>query len=116
MKYFRGSAILFLIACCASCMPMPIERTVNHPIDTSQLGQFHPGITTQADVERVYGPPAQTITNSQNGHTALVYAYSHVSGSVFGTSDVHSQGVVFIFDVNGRLINYRTSNTNGNVH
>jgi len=116
VKYFRESATLFLIACCAACTPMPIERTINHPIDTSQLGQFHSGVTTQTDVERVYGPPARTITNSQNGHTALVYAYSHVTGSAFGATNVNAQGVVFIFDANGRLISYRTNNTNDNVH
>lgn len=108
-------AIIALAALIGGCMP--IERTVNHPIDTSQLGQFRAGITTPADVERVYGAPTSSATDSQTGHLALIYAYSNTRGEpIFGSTHVHAQGVVFIFDANGRLIRYTTRNTNGDVH
>lgn len=110
----KAFSFVGLALCLAGCMP--IERTVNHPIDTSQLGQFQPGITTPADVERIYGPPTQTATNSQTGNTVWLYAFSHVAGSAFGATRVYGQGIVFVFDANGRLLSYRTSRTNSNVH
>jgi hypothetical protein len=105
MRWGNGwvfSAALLLGGCATA--------TVNHPYNTGMLNQFQQGVTTLADVERVYGTPSQIVTNSQNGHSEAIYAYSHVSGPVLiGRADVQSQGIVFVFDASGRMLYYRTS-------
>jgi len=112
MRWRIGLALLAatLLGGCATA-------TVNHPYDMSILSQFKQGVSTLADVERVYGQPSQFLTNSQNGHTEAIYAYSHVSGAVFvGRAEVQSQGIVFVFRADGRMLYYRTTQGASRVH
>jgi outer membrane protein assembly factor BamE (lipoprotein component of BamABCDE complex) len=92
------------------------DMTVNHPFDTSALAGFHAGVTTMADVQRVYGAPTRTETNSANGHIAWLYVYGHVHGNAFmGNTQHEVQGIVFIFDANGRMIRNQVNNTQATV-
>lgn len=100
--------VIFGIAVMLTACTM--TRVVNHPYDASLAQQFRAGITTIGDVERVYGVPARTLNNPQNGHTELVYAYVVATAtSPFGAGDVNHQGLIFVFGADGRMMYYRTS-------
>lgn len=106
------SCLLFLSSCVS--VGTPSAR------NTDQLSHIKRGITTQSEVQAIYGDP-QTIVTMRNGLTRWHYSHTEVdiSGSTFipiigpfiGKTDSNSRTIHFDFDSNGRVKEYATSET-----
>ena len=94
-------------------------------VKTSQLAQFHKGVTTEAQVEQALGKPQSSTVNS-NGTTILVYTYSHASadaidyvpivGLFAGGAKGEQTAVAFTFDKSGTLQGYTATHAHQHVH
>lgn len=87
-------------------------------VKDSALTQFQKGVTTEADVVKVLGPP-QSTTTLGDGRRLVVYSGLHgqVKGTTFipvvglfaGGASVHQSTVVFTFGQDGKLIEYSST-------
>jgi hypothetical protein len=67
--------------------------------DMSKASELTPGVSTEQDAIRLLGEPASIVTNPQNQHRALVWAYGY--GTPIGGG---GRGLTISFDANGRML------------
>jgi len=103
-------ALIFFLAACSA--------TGGKKLDSSQVNQFQPGVTTSDQVAAALGQPSGTETKS-DGTKSLIYSYMQltVHGATFipfvnlfaGGADAKVQKVTFNFDKSGVLKDYATT-------
>lgn len=99
--------------------------TTGTKVNSSELAQFHKGVTTEAQVEQALGPPQASGLNS-NGTTTISYVYAHASpkavdfvpivGLFAGGANAESTTVVLTFAKNGTLESYKATHAKQDVH
>ena len=104
--------------CLASC------ASVGTPIAQQNVSQIKPGVTTEADLVRMFGAPS-TKTLDSSGKTLLGWIYSAaqakpasfvpVVGAFAGGTDVQVQQLSVLIGKDGRVEHYTMNNANPNV-
>jgi outer membrane protein assembly factor BamE (lipoprotein component of BamABCDE complex) len=94
-------------------------------VSQASLAQFHPGITTEAQVEAALGPPEGTTIGS-DGERTITYVYSSarakgvdfvpIVGLFAGGATGTATSVIFHFDRGGKLLSYSASGQKTDVH
>lgn len=87
-------------------------------VKPEQMTEFKKGVTTEAEVIQKLGRPNMVRTDG-NGGKMLIYAYAQsqvraatfipVVGALAGGADVKSTSAMFMFDANGKLMDYSNS-------
>jgi outer membrane protein assembly factor BamE (lipoprotein component of BamABCDE complex) len=116
----RGSATrlvfsLLAVLTIASCAAFSSEEGVENSWRDLPEATFRPGITTQAEVAELLGPPSQIISLASG--TAFYYLREERRGRGFilivynqGTQTIRYDRAVFFFDRNGILTNHAMRN------
>ena len=108
INYLFLLAIILLTGCASSGVQVTPE----------QMTGFQKGITTEADVLQKLGRP-NMVRASSDGGKMFVYAYSQsqvraatlipVVGAFAGGADIKMSSAMFMFDANGKLTNFSSS-------
>ncbi|UCH72730.1 MAG: hypothetical protein JSU82_10095 [Rhodospirillales bacterium] len=119
-KIQRGSAAGLIVFLCAlltiaGCAAFTSEEGVENRWRDLPEATFRPGVTTQADVAVLLGPPSQIISLASG--TAFYYLREERKGSGFilivynqGTQTIRYDRAIFFFDESGILTNHAIRN------
>lgn len=119
MHHATKIAAVCAAAALAACVSMGTK------VKTSQLAQFHKGVTTETQVEQALGKPQSETLNS-SGTTSIVYTYSHATadaidyvpivGLFAGGAKGEQTNVTFTFDKGGKLLSFTATHAQQHVH
>jgi outer membrane protein assembly factor BamE (lipoprotein component of BamABCDE complex) len=111
MKAVAALLIMALLASCAS---------VGTPIAQENVKKIRPGVTTEADLVRMFGQPS-TKTLDSNGKTILGWIYSEaqtkgttfipIAGAFVGGVNTRTQMLSVLIGRNGRVERYTMNDT-----
>ena len=106
---------LFTVLLLAGCAAFSSEEGVENSWRSLSAATFRPGITTQAEVAELLGPPSQIISLASG--TAFYYLREERRGKGFilivynqGTQTIRYDRAVFFFDQDGILTNHAIRN------
>jgi hypothetical protein len=112
MRFYLLAAFSLMLIGCASSGPK---------IDTSRLNEVRTGETTIAEVISRFGRPS-ILSKNMSGTQTAAYMYAEgrsdatafvlLVGALTGTANANVDSVVFHFDVNGVLTDYKTTQAN----
>lgn len=109
------------VATFVTCIALGACVTVGKEVTQEQLSDFKRGVTTQEEIVAKLGrPTSSTISASGDRYMSYVFAHSQarpatfipIVGAFAGGADTRSSHVMFIFDRDGKLRDYRATESN----
>lgn len=109
-----------------ACLALGLTSCASyHPvIKQSAVRQIRPGVTTEANLLALFGPP-DTRVGSYEGGTNLTWfrsvgsgpaGYAPIIGQFIGGLDLEVQELIVLLDPNGRVRSYTIHDSKGAIH
>ena len=108
----------------AACILLAGCSSVGNKIDMTQVTNIKKGVTTRAEMERMFGAP-MTVSLMPDGRTMAMWFYSKASNNaqnfipvvnlVQTKIDTQSQSLQVFFDANGVVESFATNSANSAI-